>query len=102
MSLAYSDITVELKEIFLNNRPPELYDISAKGTVPVLCLNHTTIIDESLKIMEWALSYNDTKSWINNNHETQIEMISEYDNEFKYWLDRYKYHDRYPEKNQTV
>ena len=45
MALAYSNITVELKEILLNNRPQELYDISAKGTVPILCINNSTIIE---------------------------------------------------------
>ena len=48
MALSYSDITVEIKEIFLKNRPQELYDISPKGTVPVLCLSKSIIIEESL------------------------------------------------------
>ena len=63
MALAYSNSTVELKEIFLNNRPEELYNISPKGTVPVLYINESTIIDESLDIMEWALIHNDPDSW---------------------------------------
>ena len=45
MALAYSNITVQLREISLSNRPIELYDVSAKGTVPVLCLNNSTIIE---------------------------------------------------------
>ena len=101
MSLAYANITVELKEIFLKNRPQELYDISSKGTVPVLCINNATIIDESLDIMKWALHHNDTENWISNNKKMQFDMIKLYDNEFKHWLDRYKYFTRYPKYNQN-
>ena len=101
MALAYSNITVELKEILLNNRPQELYDISAKGTVPILCINNSTIIDESLDIMKWALNHNDPKHWVNNNMGIQLEMIQVNDNEFKHWLDRYKYYDRYPQHNKS-
>ena len=59
MALAYSDITVGLKEISLKNIPQELIDVSSKGTVPVLCIDSSTVIDESLDIMIWALNYND-------------------------------------------
>jgi len=101
MALAYSNITVELKEISLRNRPLELLAISPKGTVPVLCINNSTFIDESLDIMKWALNHNDPESWISHNKKIQLEMIDVYDTEFKYWLDRYKYHDRYPENNKN-
>ena len=30
----------------------------------------------------------------------QFELIKSCDDEFKYWLDRYKYFDRYPEKDR--
>ena len=101
MALAYSNITIELKEISLSNRPQELYHISTKGTVPVLSINNSTIIDESLDIMKWALKQNDLDNWISNNIEFQLEMIKVYDDEFKFWLDRYKYFDRFPEKNRV-
>ena len=100
MALSYSKVTVEVKEIFLNNRPPELLAVSIKGTVPVLCINDTTVIDESLDIMKWALIQNDPNLWIHYNKEMQFDIIEENDNEFKYWLDRYKYYDRYPENNR--
>jgi len=101
MALSYSDITVEIKEISLKNRPQELYDVSPKGTVPVLCLNNSTIIEESIDIMKWALEQKNMKSWFISNINSQMEMIMLYDDEFKYWLDRYKYHDRFPENNKT-
>jgi len=100
MALSYSKINVELKEILLSNRPSELYAISVKGTVPVLCINNTTVIDESLDIMKWALMQNDSNSWISYKKRIQFDIIEENDNEFKYWLDRYKYFDRFPENNR--
>ena len=100
MALSYSKIKVELKEIILSNRPSELYAVSQKGTVPVLCINSTTVIDESLDIMKWALKQNDPNLWISYNKRMQFDIIEENDNEFKYWLDRYKYFDRFPENNR--
>ena len=47
MALAHANITVELREILLSDRPQEIYDASPKGTVPVLQLNDGTVIDES-------------------------------------------------------
>ena len=100
MALAYSNITLEIKEIFLKNRPQELYAISPKGTVPVLCLSKSIIIEESLDIMKWALEQYDTESWFSANINNQLEIVTLCDNKFKYWLDRYKYHDRYTENNK--
>ena len=99
MALSYSKIKVELKEILLSNRPSELSAVSIKGKVPVLCINKTTVIDESLDIMKWALIQNDPNLWISYNKRMQFDIIEENDNEFKYWLDRYKYFDRFPENN---
>ena len=101
MALSYSKIKVELKEILLSNRPPELFAASPKATVPVLCINDTTIIDESLDIMQWALKQNDPNSWIHYKESIQFDIIKKNDNEFKYWLDRYKYFDRFPENNRN-
>ena len=100
MALSYSKIKVELREILLSNRPSALYEVSPKGTVPVLCINKTTVIDESLDIMKWALKQNDPNLWISFNKRMQFDIIEENDNEFKYWLDRYKYYDRFPENNR--
>ena len=36
-----------------------------------------------------------------NEREKQLEIISINDGEFKYWLDRYKYSDRFPELNRS-
>ena len=56
MALSASKTKIELREILLKDRPQSLYDISSKGTVPVLKVNDNHIIDESLQIMIWAIS----------------------------------------------
>ena len=93
----YSKISYEHREILLKERPKKLYQLSPKGTVPVLNLPDGKVIDESLDIMKWSVSVNDPDSWFVNNIDHQLEIISINDEEFKKWLDRYKYHDRYPE-----
>ena len=93
----YSKISYEHREILLKERPKKLYQLSPKGTVPVLNLPDGKVIDESLDIMKWSVSVNDPESWFVNNIDHQLEIISINDEEFKKWLDRYKYRDRYPE-----
>ena len=56
MALCEAEITVELREILLRDRPEALYKISSKGTVPVLQINSEKIIDESLDIMIWIIN----------------------------------------------
>ena len=97
MALAYTDVKVEIREISLQNRPEELYEVSEKGTVPVLITTDGLVIDESLEIMLWTLKNNLNQTWLIENHNEEIEMINKNDVLFKKWLDRYKYHDRYPE-----
>ena len=96
MALAYMRITVELREILLRDRPKSLYDISTKGTVPVLQIVDGNVIDESLDIMKWALNQGEQK-WYNDYIVEQNQLISDNDSEFKHWLDRYKYYIRYTE-----
>ena len=99
MALSFAKISVELREILLSNRPEKLYKISPKGTVPVL-QTEQKVIDESLDIMFWALDKIETTNNILSNIELQKEMVKKNDNEFKIWLDRYKYNDR--NKNFTL
>ena len=97
MALAYTHVQLEIREISLQNRPEELYEVSKKGTVPVLITINGLVIDESLEIMLWTLKNNLNQTWLIENHTKEIEMINRNDILFKKWLDRYKYHDRYPE-----
>ena len=99
MALSHTKIKLEVREILLNNRPSSLYDISPKGTVPVLQLLNKDVIDESLDIMIWCLKKNNS-DWLNYKFENQLGIINDNDNKFKYWLDRYKYFDRYPDNSK--
>ncbi len=56
MVLSYMEVSVDLREVLLNERPQSLYKISSKGTVPVLLLNDGKVLDESLDIMLWAMN----------------------------------------------
>ena len=100
MALAYTNIEVELREISLKDRPQALYNVSQKGTVPVLITNDDIIIDESLDIILWSLKNDKDQTWLSKNSDKEIELITINDTTFKKWLDRYKYHDRYPENSK--
>tara|TARA_Y100001970_G_scaffold47925_2_gene60665 strand:+ start:4594 stop:5175 length:582 start_codon:yes stop_codon:yes gene_type:complete len=99
MALSYCNIQVELREISLRDRPQSLYDISKKGTVPVILTKNKNVIDESLDIMIWALKKKNNQTWLNKDNK-EIDLINFNDTEFKKWLDKYKYHDRYPENSK--
>jgi glutathione S-transferase len=92
MAIAVSGIQVELREVVLRDKPPEMIAVSPKGTVPVLLLGDGNVVDESLDIMRWALAPNDPADWLD--HE-DAGMIAANDGPFKQALDRYKYPHRY-------
>lgn len=101
LGLLFSGLSVELREIVLKNKPSHLLDISPKGTVPVLQLPNGEVLEESWDIMLWALRQSDSQGLLNANALPQAEsLIEQNDNEFKYWLDRYKYFERHPEMTQ--
>ena len=101
LAILKSGISVELREVVLRNKPQQLLETSPKGTVPVLLLGNGEVIDESLDIMDWALSFRDTDNWLNKNSAEDINQLIQWnDGEFKYYLDRYKYADRYPEHDE--
>jgi glutathione S-transferase len=111
LALAYAEISYELREVSLKNKPQQMLDISAKGTTPVLqifeqdslnSLNSLNfiVLEESLDIMNWAIAQNDHLNW--QDLADQSLEISEYliglnDRQFKQALDRYKYANRFPE-----
>ena len=102
LGMLFAELQVELREITLKNKPPQMLAISPKGTVPVLQLLDGTVIEESRDIMIWALEQNDQQGLLEA--ETLLEanaLIDKNDNEFKYWLDRYKYADRHIDMSQT-
>lgn len=103
MAIAYAGIKVELREILLRDKPSSMLAVSSKGTVPVLLLPDQTVIDESLDIMIWCLEKHDPDNWMEG-PEARIRqaqaLIKSNDGIFKYYLDRYKYSDRFPEHPQ--
>lgn len=92
MAIAVSGVQVELREVVLRDKPPEMIAVSPKGTVPVLLLSADHVVDESLDIMRWALAQNDTANWLAH---ADAGMIAANDGPFKQALDRYKYPHRY-------
>lgn len=106
MALWCAEIKVELCEISLRDKPPEMLALSPKGTVPVLHCADGRVIDQSLDIMRWALEQNDPCGWLrwkpgSDEYARQESLITCNDTTFKHWLDRYKYAERYPEFDAT-
>ena len=102
LSIIYTGVTVELREVALRNKPAELLIASPKGTVPVLVLPDGNVIEESIEIMRWAIQQNDPDNWNSIWQNTSAQnLIQANDGEFKYYLDHYKYADRYPEHSPT-
>ena len=96
LAIVSAGIAVELREVQLRKKPQAMLNASPKGTVPVLVLPNGQVIDESLDIMQWALTINDPQNWLETQTQA-LNLISHNDGKFKYSLDRYKYADRYPE-----
>lgn len=100
LAIAASGIRVELREIVLKDKPQAMLTASPKGTVPVLITTDGQVIDESLDVMQWALEQSDPQNWLTSDPTEQAltsKLIKQNDSEFKYYLDRYKYADRYPD-----
>ena len=96
MALRYAGIDIEIREISLRQKPQSMLDVSPKGTVPVLKLVDSTIIDQSLDIMNWAIKQSDPDDWRNHAKQSEINQLIEVnDGAFKRILDQYKYSERH-------
>lgn len=102
MAIWAANITVELREISLREKPAHLLQISPKGTVPVLQICDGTVLEQSLDIMQWALVQRDPQGWLHADMDAVHRLISCNDGDFKKALDRYKYPERYPEHAQSA
>lgn len=107
LGLLFAGQKVELREVVLKNKPPQMLAISPKGTVPVLEMagkggSGAAVIEESREIVEWALRQNDPQGLLQVDPASANALIDQNDNEFKHWLDRYKYADRHPELTQSA
>jgi len=98
LAIAAAGQTCALREVVLRNKPPEMIAVSPKGTVPVVVLPDTEVIEESLEIMRWALGRHDPEGWLvpwDHDRDDIDALITENDGPFKDALDRYKYPTRY-------
>ena len=94
LAVSYANVNVEIREVVLKNKPAEFLATSPSGTVPSLKLTDT-ILDESLDIMEWALSQYDPINLMDM-PSRGFDLITECDGNFKQHLDRAKYPNRFP------
>jgi len=102
LAVLFAGLQVELREVTLKNKPAQMLAISPKGTVPVLRLADGAVIDESRDIMVWAIEQQDPQGLLDATILDHANaLIEQNDNEFKHWLDRYKYADRHVEMTQT-
>ena len=101
LGLLLAKQTVFLRDIVMKNIPNEMLVISPKGTVPVLMLPDSSVIDESIDIMIWALNKNDPHNLFYNHqpniYQEMLTLINRNDDEFINHLNKYKaaarYHD---------
>ena len=64
LAIAASSTVVELREVVLARKPQALLQASPKATVPVLVLPDSTVLEQSLDIMLWALRRHDPQQWL--------------------------------------
>jgi glutathione S-transferase len=90
---------LELREVALAAKPPELLEASPRGTVPVLVAPDSGVLPESLAIMHWALESADPHGWLAGwdpaAQQAMQALIAENDGPFKHHLDRHRYPERY-------
>jgi len=96
LALAQAGVAVQLREVVLRDKPPEMLAVSSKATVPVLVLSDGRVIEESIEIAEWAFSKRDSDGWWPAESASFRQLVVSNDGDFKHNLDRYKYPDRYP------
>jgi glutathione S-transferase len=115
LAIYKSKQTVELRDVVLKHKPPEMIAASSKATVPILVLATAQVIDESLEVMLWALGESDPDNLLRIENSKQsvslnetkpsietkdiLKLIDLFDSEFIPCLDAYKCAKRYHESN---
>ena len=95
LALAYAQQTIIIREITLKNKPHAMLTLSPKGTVPVLHLADGVVLEESRDIMMWALHAHDPFGLLTGDLHAMHSLLDKNDVDFKFWLDRYKYPERF-------
>jgi glutathione S-transferase len=98
LAIFKSKEAVELRDVELTNKPLAMLNASPKGTVPILVVAPSQIIDESLDVMLWILRKSDPDNLLSNLSDL-LAFINVYDSEFKPCIERYKAAKRYHEPN---
>jgi glutathione S-transferase len=106
MALSYANIDVEIREISLKEKPAHMLAVSPKGTVPVLVLTNGNVLEQSLDIIDWALTKSDVDDWamqaeLDGKRLTDALILLN-DGEFKQALDKYKYANRFPKNPPEI
>jgi glutathione S-transferase len=98
MALLVAGIAFDAHEIVLRDKPAAMLTLSPKGTVPVLQLPDSSVLEESLDIMQWAFAVQDPEGWWARAQSTvNLDLLAVCDGLFKHHLDRYKYPERFGE-----
>jgi len=94
---------VLLRAIKLSNKPPEMLELSTKGTVPMLVISKAEVIEESLDIMLKILSAKDPHDLLQEQQPQALPdmllLIERFDIQFRDALNSYKCAKRYRESN---
>ncbi len=104
LAIKVSGVEVDTHEVSLRAKPKEMLECSPKGTVPVLKFADGRVLEQSLDIMQWALSLNDPEHWLDQDQAILAEIMSlikKNDESFKPALDLYKYAVRFPEHSEA-
>jgi glutathione S-transferase len=98
--------SVLIRAIVTKNKPAEMLAVSPKGTVPILIIDHATIIDESIEIMLWALTLNDPQDLLQAEDprklDAMLKLICTNDKEFKPNLEIYKLARRFHKESEVT
>jgi len=102
-------VDLELREVHLGRKPPELQEASAAATVPALVLPPDAgpdphggglVLPDSLAVMAWALERHDPGDLRRRGDAGErariAVLIEQNDGAFKHHLDRFKYAHRHP------
>lgn len=104
LAIKVSGVEVDQQEVSLRAKPKEMLECSPKGTVPVLKFADGSVLEQSLDIMQWALSIHDPERWLDPDQAVMNEVMSlikQNDESFKPALDLYKYAVRFPEHSEA-
>ena len=98
VALYVCDIVYEAIEVDLKHKPKKLLELSPKATVPVFVTSSGAVIDESLYIVEYALSQKLPEGFVNvttKQYERGEAMLDALHRVFIPALNKVKYPNRY-------